>query len=261
MIWQDSKGRKRLAHMSTTVSLLISIPPFKLISLFELNAGFSAPIFHISSKHLYHAWHEWRAILHLMVSCNTKSQKGVESPSLLGDTSQSRAREDGKKRSRLLCEQGDRSHAYSPFISPTASGHPPPLHIAYKWQRCNGVQESNGNLASIAARFWFTFESRFDCIRWLFNKKKKGKEKQGQDTVGLNLEAPPTPTPPSLPPLPPTPHHLLLSQPAMSFNLPSHYSKWKWKLEPGAFVFEQRERGADYECSNVISITHPLFFY
>lgn len=35
----------------------------------------------------------------------------------------------------------------------------------------------------------------------------------------------------------------------LHFNLPSHYSKWKMKLEPEAFVFEQKKGKPDYECS------------
>lgn len=133
-----------------------------------------------------------------------KAKKGDESPSLLGDTSQSRAQEDGKKRSRLLCEQGDRSHAYSPFISPTASGHSPPPCISLTndrdamarrsqmaiWLRSRHVSDLHLNHALIASDDFLT--------------KKKEKEKQGQDTVGLNLEAPPpAPTLPSLPTSPP----------------------------------------------------------
>lgn len=52
-----------------------------------------------------------------------------------------------------------------------------------------------------------------------------------------------------------------LSKPAAHFNLPSHYSKWKRKLEPGAFIFEQREERQIMNVQNVISITLPLFFY
>ena len=48
---------------------------------------------------------------------------------------------------------------------------------------------------------------------------------------------------------------------AMHFNLPSHYSKWKWKLEPEAFIFEQREGKQIMNVQNIISITLPLFSY
>lgn len=41
-----------------------------------------------------------------MVSCNTKSQKEVEGPSLLGNTSQSRAREGGKKGASYYVSKG-----------------------------------------------------------------------------------------------------------------------------------------------------------
>lgn len=137
---------------------------------------------------------------------------------LLKDTAQSHPSRRRERCDYYVHKMMD--HTYIPLILPTAVCA---AHITYQWQRCNGLQKSNGNLTLIMPHFWFTFESPFHCIRWLLTKKKK---RGGKNKVRIYFS---------------WTWKFSLFVPAMSFNLLSHYSKWKWKLEPEAFVFEQRE--------------------
>lgn len=98
------------------------------------------------------------------------------------------------------------------------------MHITYQWQRCNGLHKSNGSLTLIIPHLWFAFESLLDCIRWLFDKKKK--KRQGQNTFRLNLKV------------------LSLSMPCASiYHLIIQSENWGLKN-----LYSNKERGADYEC-------------
>lgn len=115
-------------------------------------------------------------------------------------------------------------HTYIPLILPTAVCT---AHITYQWQRCNGLQKSNGNLTLIILHFWFTFESLFDCIRWLFGKKKK---KPRSEYISAELES-----------------SASLSLPCTSiYRLIIQSENENWSLE---HLYLNKEREADYECS------------
>lgn len=154
--------------MSRMVSSQISIPPFKLISPFKFNIGFQPPFstlvpktsntFDMSDMQ-YSIW--WL----------TYKSRGANSV-LLKDTAQSH-RSRGRKRPDYYVHKM-MDHTYIPLILPTAVCT---AHSTYQWQRCNGLRKSNGNLTLIIPHFWFTFESLFNCIRWLFDKKTKKKNK------------------------------------------------------------------------------------
>lgn len=122
-----------------------------------------------------------------------------------------------------MCTRWWIAHIFS-LILPTAVYI---VHITYQWQRCNGLQKSNGNLTLITLHFWFTFESFFECIRWIFDPKKKD---QGQNTLRLNLKVLP-----------------LLACHALQFTV----SLFKVKMKIGAWsIYIWTKRGeADYECS------------
>lgn len=118
-------------------------------------------------------------------------------------------------------------HTYISLILPTAVYT---AHITYQWQRCNGLQKSNGNLTLIILHVWFTFESLYDCIRWLFFFKEKGGKKQGQNTFQLNLKVVPSPSQSC------TSIYCLIIQ--------SENENWSLK-----HLYLNKEREADYECS------------
>lgn len=104
---------------------------------------------------------------------------------LLKDTAQSHPSRRRERCDYYVHKMMD--HTYIPLILPTAVCA---AHITYQWQRCNGLQKSNGNLTLIMPHFWFTFESPFDCIRWLLTKKKKkGEKKTRSEYISLELES------------------------------------------------------------------------
>lgn len=96
-----------------------------------------------------------------------------------------------------------------------------------QWQRCSSLQKSNGNLTLIILHFWFTFESLFDCIRWLFGKKKK---KPRSEYISAELES-----------------SASLSLPCTSiYRLIIQSENENWSLK---HLYLNKEREADYECS------------
>ena len=143
-----------------------------------------------------------------------------------------REREEEKKETIIMCTRWwitrmlslSRQQQYVQRISLTNDGD------------ANGLQKSTGNLTLIIPHFWFTFESLFDCIRWLLYPKKKGKErgkkkkKQGQNTFRLNLKVP-----------------LSLRLPCTSiYRLIIQSENENWSLK---HLYLNKEREADYECS------------
>lgn len=169
-------------------------------------------------------WHDWRAILHQMAHiqsqrwklplswrCSTKSS----CPCISGE-------QEGKK-TWLLCAQNDGSHVYSPYL---ANSRYVTAHITYQWQRCNALQKSNGNLTLIIVHFWFTFESLFDCIRWIFDTQKKPRS----EYISAELESSP-----------------FLGLPCTSiYRLIIQSENENWSLK---HLYLNKEREADYECS------------
>lgn len=176
-------------------------PLFKMIPPFKFNTFSSTLVL----KNLHHRGQ----------ADNTPSD-GF-SLSLLKDITQSTQHQQwagGEKKRRFYCVHKMMDHTCIPLILPTAVCT---VHITYQWQPTEVKRQFHFDRTALP------FESLFACIRWSFEERKKTQSKTRSEYVSAELESRPS-----------------LSLPRTSF-IPSHYSKWKWKLEPEAFVFEQRQ--------------------
>lgn len=122
---------------------------------------------------------------------------------------------------RAVCDYYDGSHIlYVPLILPAAAFA---SRITY-WRH----MKSSGNSALIMLHFWFTFESHFDCIRWILTKKKKKKSRS--EYISAELESSSS-----------------LSLPCSSiYHLIIQSENENWSLK---HLYLNKEREADYEFS------------
>lgn len=157
---------------------------------------------------------EWHAILHLMAHTQSQGWK-CSSPKDAAQSHRVRASvEQEEKKSWLLRSQDDGSHIYSPYLA--SSSMPCTYHLPMtEMQRLTEVKwQFHFDHSTFLIYIWITL--------WLHRRNVWHKEKP---KVRIHFS---------------WTRKLSRSSPAMLFILQSHYSKWKWKLEPEAFVFEQR---------------------
>ena len=237
--------------MVSNVSSQISSPPLKLIPLFKFNIGLSSPLtptpllstlvvktsitcdmsdIQCSILMAHIQSHEWKFLSPLKMQ-RTKSSVGRER----------------RKKSRLLCAQDDGSHVYSPYLANSSMCRAYHLPMT-ETQRLTEVNwQFNFAHTTLLIYIWITL--------WLHQmtflppppKKEKGERKKKKKTrseyISAELESSPS----------------LSDCRALQFTV----SLFKVKMKIGAWsICIWTKRGKQImNVQNVISITHPLFFY
>lgn len=161
--------------MASAVSSQISIPPPKLIPPFKFNMGFRHRFSTLVLETFHHMWHDWHELVHLMANIQSQGWTCFSPLKIpLKVTVSEHQAGGGKIPDYYVHKMMDRTY-YVPLILPTTVCT---AHIADQWWRCDGSQKSNGSLTLIMLHFWFTFESLFDYIRWISDKKEERKKEK-----------------------------------------------------------------------------------